>query len=48
VWAPAAEILLDWIYAAGLRGSVQPRSNRSTASRFERIGEALIHRIERQ
>ena len=48
VWAPAAEILLGWIYAAGLRSSVQPRSNRPTATRFECVGEAFTGRVERK
>ncbi len=49
VWAPAAEILLGWIYAAGLKQpTTTVRSNERQISKFERLTEALTNKLEQQ
>ena len=46
IWAPAAEILLGWIYAANVRSS-QPSAHASP-SNWSRLGQALVQRVEQQ
>lgn len=48
IWAPAAEILLGWIYAAGLKQSVPQRSKQPAPSKFERLAEAFTNQIEQR
>jgi hypothetical protein len=49
VWAPAAEILLGWIYAAGLKQpTTSSPSGKRRISRFERLTEALTTKVEQQ
>lgn len=48
-WAPAAEILLGWIYAAGLTPASSVRTSHSLhPSKFERLTEALTGQLERR
>jgi hypothetical protein len=49
LWAPAAEILLGWIYAAGLKAPthVQPSPTHGP-SKFERLTEALTGQLEQR
>ncbi|MFN8495676.1 MAG: winged helix-turn-helix domain-containing protein [Caldilineaceae bacterium] len=48
-WAPAAEILLGWIYAAGLQATTTVERPRSVQpSKFERLAEALTGRLEQK
>lgn len=48
-WAPAAEILLGWIYAAGLQATTTIERSRSVQpSKFERLAEAVTGRLEQK
>jgi len=49
IWAPAAEILLGWIYAAGLQSAAPAKPTHHVhASKFERLTEALTGRLEQR
>lgn len=49
LWAPAAEILLGWIYAAGLKAPTQVQPSRTRGpSKFERLTEALTGQLEQR
>ena len=50
LWAPAAEILLGWIYAAGSSKANTSivRPERSAVSKWSRLAEAVTVRVERQ
>ena len=46
IWAPAAEILLGWIYAANVKSSHSDVQSSSLG--WSRLGEALVQRIEQR
>lgn len=46
IWAPAAEILLGWMYAANARKEQSPSHHTSTPSPFGGLAQALTRRIE--
>ena len=46
IWAPAAEILLGWMYAANARKAQIPRPHEASLSPFGNFVQALTRRIE--
>ena len=47
IWAPAAEILLGWIYAAG-HGKSDGERTGGWGARFDRLGNAMASRLEQR
>lgn len=46
IWAPAAEILLGWMYAANTRKEQSPQHHEPSSSPFGSLAQALTKRIE--
>lgn len=46
IWAPAAEILLGWMYAANIKREQSTRHHEASSSPFGSLAQALTRRIE--
>jgi hypothetical protein len=46
IWAPAAEVLLGWMYAANKRKEQSPQHHEPSSSPFGSLAQALTRRIE--